>query len=738
MKTALLLTNAAETQRELEGLLGARVSFIPVAPPQEPFRAKFDALFATWLRLADMVILDGPALDANARWAIEALAEASDPTVPVIFRSTPQQRQSLLIPRQWHVLLTTEPLEQSTQTLQTYLELCDAKRKLEQPARPPVTLPVAPAPVDSYRYRDALKTLSGLFGQRLSERELVGEFLRLVRELLGVGKLALFTRQLDDGLFAGQTAVAGQQLAVAGSVGLAPTLVEHLRLTLDAGLGGWLSREVRILRRAEAPAEARIAREFELLGTDVAVPMFDNDQLLGVLTFSGKITGGAVANDELELVYQLLTQFAQALRNLRLGERLAAHQRLFGEVLANVHSGVVVVDDGERILAINDQARQLLELPAARALVGGDLDLIPGRVGDVVFEALRAGDRVLEREVMLPRVNRPLRVHVTRFVRSDTGHAVAVALLEDLTQFKLEQARARETQDKEFMMRLAFRLSHELKNSLAAIKSFAQLLPEMYNEKEFRDQFSGVVANEVNRVDVLVNNLMFFSHPLGLVHEDVVLTELLETCIKNVTAEFARKHLAVVIGVGEKAPEGPTLPVVQVKKNFGHKLARLEGDRLRLMQACEQLLRNALQSMPAGGRINITTSDAATGEPGATDLPAGGAVKIEILDTGEGIALEHLKRVTEPFFTTRNVGVGLGLTIVKKIVERHSGRLEVDSLLGRGTTVGMVLPVKSQPHPEDALLQQIAKLASVGADSGESNTTSRLTKSVGNESGERS
>ena len=74
--------------------------------------------------------------------------------------------------------------------------------------------------------------------------------------------------------------------------------------------------------------------------------------------------------------------------------------------------------------------------------------------------------------------------------------------------------------------------------------------------------------------------------------------------------------------------------------------------------------------------------------------------------------------MTDPFVTTRNVGVGLGLTIVKKIVERHSGRMEIDSLLGRGTTVVMVLPVKAQPHPEDALLAQLAKHAGEAEEGG--------------------
>jgi hypothetical protein len=90
-------------------------------------------------------------------------------------------------------------------------------------------------------------------------------------------------------------------------------------------------------------------------------------------------------------------------------------------------------------------------------------------------------------------------------------------------------------------------------------------------------------------------------------------------------------------------------------------------------------------------------------------------VRIDWQDTGEGIALENLKRVTEPFVTTRNVGVGLGLTIVKKIIERHGGRLDVDSMLGRGTTVSMVVPVKAQrPADDDVLSEGLSAEASAG------------------------
>jgi signal transduction histidine kinase len=410
-------------------------------------------------------------------------------------------------------------------------------------------------------------------------------------------------------------------------------------------------------------------------------------------------------------VYYLMGQLAQAIRNLHLRDRIAGQQRFVNEVLAHVQTGVVVVGQNHRVLTVNRRACELLDIDE-KAVTGQDIRRLPSRAADVVFEVLQTGKDVHQREVVLPRGHRPLSVSATRFAMGGDNELaggeglIAVALIEDLSQVRLQQARARELADKEFFTRLASRLSHELKNSLVSIKIFAQLLPERHDEKEFREQFSTTVANEVNRVDVLVNNLTFFAHPLLLVNEEIVLSDLVDGCIKNITQEFSRKQVAHVMVLGEKVPEPAPACVVTVKKNFAHKFARLEGDRIRLMQAFEHVLRNAVQSMPRGGRLMISTTDALLSDfPGET-LPAGGAVRIDWQDTGEGIALENLKRVTDPFVTTRNVGVGLGLTIVKKIIERHGGRLDIDSMLGRGTTISIIVPVKAQPHPDDNLLSE--------------------------------
>src|SRR5207244_1822750 len=128
--------------------------------------------------------------------------------------------------------------------------------------------PVASSTFDSYRYRDALKNISRLLGERHDERTLLAEFSRFVRELLGVGKLAVFLRQDKGDVFGRSAAPAGNQFALASGVGIAPEVVEHLRLTLDAGIANYLASTATILRRVRQSDpyaldyDPQIAREF--------------------------------------------------------------------------------------------------------------------------------------------------------------------------------------------------------------------------------------------------------------------------------------------------------------------------------------------------------------------------------------------------------------------------------------------------------------------------------------------
>ena len=743
MKTALLISASPETPRLLRDILGPNANFIVLPPPADQTRDRFEALYGNWSGMADALIVDAVSLEQAARWAIEAIPAVALPLpAAIVVRATEAQRSLYPMAADWLVVSDTDTVDQLRQSLGTFLELRDAQARLRQAdeLRPLPAAPVAPirpaqapdpragsivSPYDSFRYREALKSLSGLLSQQTIVPELLEGFMRLIRELLSLGKVAIFMRGYQADLFGQRPGPEGQQLTIRVSTGIRPELVGHFRLALDGGIGGYLGGTGKILRRDQltetfGPGQDQLAaREFGLLGTEVAVPMFDDDQLIGVITFSGKITNEPLAVEELELAYHLAAQLAQAIRHRRLLDQIASQQRFTSEVLGHFPSGVIVVAPEGKVLSLNRHARELLGL-GTREAAGLNLRNLPSRVADVLFETLQSGREIYKREVTLLPANRPLGVSASRIALgpsagadpastgADSAHQVVIGLVEDLTQIKLQQTHAREQADREFFMRLASRLSHELRNSLVSIKIFAQLLPERFGEKEFREQFSTVVSNEVNRVDVLVNNLTFFAHPLELVGEQLPLGELIDSCLENVRQEFARKKLAVLLNAGEKAPGDTELPVVTAKKIYGPKIVQIEGDKIRLRQAIEHVLRNAVQAMATGGRLTVSTAEADPADYPDGKMPEGGAVRIEFQDSGEGISLDLLKRVTEPFVTTRNVGVGLGLTIARKIVERHSGRVEVDSTQGHGATVKILLPVKMQPHTEDALLSPIA------------------------------
>ncbi|MGH9428249.1 MAG: sensor histidine kinase, partial [Terriglobia bacterium] len=123
---------------------------------------------------------------------------------------------------------------------------------------------------------------------------------------------------------------------------------------------------------------------------------------------------------------------------------------------------------------------------------------------------------------------------------------------------------------------------------------------------------------------------------------------------------------------------------VSVTKNFARKLPRVPMDLVRMMQVFTNLFLNAIQAVNQGGKVTVTTH---------LERKARGSLRITVADNGKGISPAQRASIFEPFYTTRSDGTGLGLTIVKKIVEQHDGRIEVESWEGKGTRFTIVLPL---------------------------------------------
>ncbi|MBX9579377.1 MAG: response regulator [Gemmataceae bacterium] len=218
---------------------------------------------------------------------------------------------------------------------------------------------------------------------------------------------------------------------------------------------------------------------------------------------------------------------------------------------------------------------------------------------------------------------------------------------------------------------LAASIAHELNNPLATVSLRVEGVLAKTPPDDPRRRPLEVVQGEVERMGRLVANLLNFSRA-G--REQVSTVDVCDEVAK--TLDLTDHHLRKRgIAVG---PEfAPGVPAIY-------------ADRQQLRQVFLNLVTNAADAMPAGGRL---TPRVRTG----TLPPAREAVVVEVTDTGVGIPPDHLPRVTDPFFTTKpeGQGTGLGLAICKRIVDQHHGALEIDSRLGEGTTVRVTLPVKN-------------------------------------------
>jgi len=212
---------------------------------------------------------------------------------------------------------------------------------------------------------------------------------------------------------------------------------------------------------------------------------------------------------------------------------------------------------------------------------------------------------------------------------------------------------------------MAAAVAHGLRNPLASLRAAAQLVRRHPDAPSAREHLDAIIA-EVDRLDRRISHLLSFSRPAPF----RPMPERLPRLVEGVLPAFAEPIRERGVALELDLPAG--LPEVRV-------------DPMQLEQAIVELVSNALDAMPAGGRLRI----GARTMNGAGD-PAD--VAVEVSDTGGGIPEHLLAAVCEPFFTTRQDGTGLGLAIARRYVEQNGGRLEIDSRPGEGTTVRVRLP----------------------------------------------
>ena len=263
---------------------------------------------------------------------------------------------------------------------------------------------------------------------------------------------------------------------------------------------------------------------------------------------------------------------------------------------------------------------------------------------------------------------------VNRFVTENRRQAwryqnLAETLAETNRRLEQAQADARRSERLAALGQLSAGLAHEIRNPLAVIKGSAETLTRTLGASNaLAAELAGYISSEVNKLNALVSRFLDFARPLDLDLRSQELPALIDEALKSVRDRFPGDRVEVE---REYAPDLPKAPV----------------DAALCEQVFTNLTQNAYEAMAGDGKLRIKVAAAnANGRRG---------VEIDFQDTGPGVTEGLGKQIFNPFFTTKKDGVGLGLSIVSKIVDQHHGWIRVSSEPGKGACFRVFLPVES-------------------------------------------
>jgi PAS domain S-box-containing protein len=487
---------------------------------------------------------------------------------------------------------------------------------------------------------------------------LLGNLVESVADATGIGRVGIFSKIRQ-----------GDSYRLRAGLRCLPETYDIEYGERDA-LVRWFELHAHLISRANLPhvepaQRAIMRRALDTFAAEVIVPLHAGGRIIGWVFFGHRVTGERFEASELEGLMALGEHVSTVLENALLNEEVTVQKTLAETLLKSIPPGIVATDQEANIRWFNPTAEQILGVNAGDAL-DQPVEAVGSRLAAFLRETLEARENLPPRQWIDPNTRRSLSVETRRLVDHKTSLG-AVAVVHDLTA----EDNLRQKQDladrAAFWTDLAASMSHEIRNPLVAIKTFAQLLPERFEDPDFRKDFNEIVVQEIDRLDKIITQINNFAHPSELVMKPVDLRASLKKAIELAKARITKNGVAI----------DTTLP---------NDLPRVLADEDALAEAFAHIVANAAEATSGQTKPRITVAAKPIREGGRAS-----GVVITVQDNGRGISPDLREKIFSPFCTTKARGMGLGLPIVKRTVFDHNGRVDIDSN-PHGTSVSIMLP----------------------------------------------
>src|SRR5262245_5339794 len=386
------------------------------------------------------------------------------------------------------------------------------------PARAPATsTPHVPAATPAH----ALTEFSRALASMLDLPRALDAFLTAVGDLVRPARSAVLVPE-----------PGGQRLAVAVRRGFQQG--PGFTLPVESRLVQWLTTEGRPASLEGVPPG--VAGELVRLNAVTALPLMADARLLGVLLLGPPAVRDAYSESEVETLFELGMHLALALRAAEVHRELGEQKQLIESVLVHMASGVIILGRDERILSVNHRAAEILGLDAG-ALRGAGIRALPSPLGDLLATTLDATEP-LRQELQLAGTGTWLAVAAAP-VPGESGSRAAVLTLEDITAQRSLAEHRRTAEQMGLLTAVVSRIADEIKNPLVSVRTFTEMLPDLYEDQSFRKDFSAVVSRDVQRMRRVFEVLTALVNEPRTYAREVDLQALVEDVVREAGEQLA-------------------------------------------------------------------------------------------------------------------------------------------------------------------------------------------------------
>ncbi len=408
-------------------------------------------------------------------------------------------------------------------------------------------------------------------------------------------------------------------------------------------------------------------------GCTLYVPLKIKGDIIGILGVDKKHNEPEINENEVESISIFANYASIIIEKSRLVEDLLNEKKFSENVLKSSNDGILTVDVIGRITSLNPAAEGMFDIRR--------LDAINKFMGDI-FESSEWKKRISKTlqqhinikgwEYTLTKKNNQdimLDISISQIMNEEGDLIGFMFLIRDITNERRRDEYLQRMTRLISLGELAAGVAHEIRNPLTGIGVVLDMLRGKKRLSKVDCDLINQANGEIERLENLIADLLVFANPRQLNYELVEINDILKS-ISSLISEQCNKQKVELTG------------------KYCNKLPLVYVDRERIRQGFLNVVINAIQAMPEGGRLTVETN---VYRPDSTPVK-GQCIMITISDTGIGISNAHKDRIFDPFFTTHSDGTGLGLSITHSIIKEHNGSIWVDSDQGKGTKFTILLP----------------------------------------------